>query len=249
MWACWGTIPQKLCRSTRRVRVGPCRGTLHGQCPPGLQNDNPGQGWILKGSELTELKQDQTHGAKLKSSWRALCSGSERVPPRENLWQPPGSSRSSFNSTHKRAESPSIHPSLLGICLSSFQPLLPPLQLLQRPTSTSGLHPAHTKPRLGFQGRGALVGSTRGHLDTPRARGKDGEQRMKVENGQHIPTSFCFLDLKGFLAGPLLFPSPPRAGTSVQHRWHGPCTSPWCPSRYSRCYLVSRDSRYSSAMS
>lgn len=32
---------------------------------------------------------------------------------------------------------------------------------------------------------------------------------MKMEGSQHIPTSFCFLDPKGFPVGPLLFPSPP----------------------------------------
>lgn len=113
--------------------MGPCRGTLHGQCPPALPSPipvSPGLDTQRVRTHRTKTSEDQTHGAnrqKLKSSWGGLCSGSERVPPRVNLWQPPGSSRSSFNSTHKRATSPSIHPPLLGNSLSSFWPPLPPL--------------------------------------------------------------------------------------------------------------------------
>lgn len=134
VWTSWGTILQKLCRSTRRVRVGPCRGTSHGQCPPALPSLTP----VRPGLDTQKVR---THRTKSGSnSWCQqeeiqellgdLCSGSEWVPPRESLQHPPGSSRSSFNSTHKTATSPRIHPSLLGISLDSFWPPLPPLPAL-----------------------------------------------------------------------------------------------------------------------
>lgn len=72
-----------------------------------------------------------------------------------------------------------------------------------------------------------------------------------MESSQHIPTSVRFLHPKGFPVGPLLFPSPPRAGTqrpAGKRGWHGPRTALGAP-LVARCYLVSRDSRYSSAMS
>lgn len=70
VWRCWGT---NLSKALQKHQEGPgaeghcMASTLHPSHPSSLSV----QGWIHKGSELTELEQDQTHGAnrkKLKSS-------------------------------------------------------------------------------------------------------------------------------------------------------------------------------------
>lgn len=148
--------PPKLCRTTRRVRVGPWRGTLPASAPHASQPSPLSvQGWIHNGAELTELKQVRIKlMARTGRNSRAPGGSLLRLRASPTEGKPPAASGLLQEQLqfHTQQSNISQYPSFPA----GEQPrlLLARLPPLQRPTSTAGPHPAHTDPRLRLQGTG-----------------------------------------------------------------------------------------------
>lgn len=252
VWRCWGTIPSEALqkhqegpgRSLQRDTAWPVPPTPH--CSP-----LPVQGWIHNGAELTELKQARIKlmartGKNSRAPGVSLLQ--LRVSPTEGKPLAASGLLQEQLQFHTQQSSISQYPSFpAGKQPQLLLAPLPPLWTHQHRRASSRTHqPQAVAPRDGMS-CGIhlwLLGHAQGREEGWRAEDEDGEQPTH-------PHVRSFSASEGIPGGSFAvsLPTPSRAAASSwEARLARPLHSPWCPS-VARCYLVSRDSRYSSAMS
>lgn len=191
----------------------------------------------------SQNKRSKDHGAngqKLKSSSPGLRSGSERVP---STGKPPSSPLGSLKKQHQ------LHAQLKIQRLFPKYPPFPagkwPRLLCPPPPPPPGLV---SRCSRGAGSAASCAPRPRNHEPERRSDGtRGGKQRWRAEDDDASPHSFVFLDLPGVLVGSFAVSTPHLQTSARSERG----TRGWAvPARaLAGCYLLSRDSRYSSAMS
>lgn len=221
-------------------------------CPlPPIPRPRSIHGWMHEGAQLTEIRQWKPDSWRAGRNPRAAFRGfapaqsKKRSPKKGKTHRRPSGLLKEQLRLHIRFKnnvfSPNIHPALLGNRLTSFCPLPPLLGVFSScsrcvqagPGSALGQLLMLTNPTPPQGWDRTSCGSDPQPPRRAWSKGRGfGKQRMKMENGQRIPTSFhCSRSV--FASAPLLFfffPSSPSALTqrlSANLRaWHKPYAAP-----------------------